>query len=155
MKLNTLPSIRGAKRPRKRFGCGVACGHGGTCTRGNKGGKARSGYSPAPVCSGIPYYRKLPIRGFNNARFRDTFSVVNLDSIAALQGVDVVDRNILEQAGLIRSADAKIKILGVGTITRPMSVRADKFSESAKSKILAAGGQVIEESVVGVIEKQG
>ncbi len=142
MNLNTLPKIKAYSKDTKRRGKGVGSGNGKTAGRGHKGGKARSGYSPAPCCSGIPYYRHLPIRGFSNYRFRTEYEVVNLDAISDLN-VESIDKKILFEKGLIRSEDSLVKVLGSGEISRKISITVDRFSESAKNAIESVGGQAI------------
>ncbi|MDR2863523.1 MAG: 50S ribosomal protein L15, partial [Puniceicoccales bacterium] len=104
----------------------------------------RSGGGVRPGFEGgqMPLYRKLPHRGFNNIN-RVDFAVVNLSSIAKVTG-DSVDRDTLVKAGLLRSNTTLIKILGTGEITRAVTVTAHKFSATAKAKIEAAGGKIVE-----------
>ncbi len=144
MKLHNLPKIEGSTHRHKRLGCGRSSGHGKTSGRGNKGMKARSGGGVRPGFEGgqMPLYRKLPHRGFNNVN-RVAFAVVNLSQIDKLEGSDI-DRNALVRAGVIREADLLIKVLGNGEISRAVTVSAQKFSASAKAKIEAAGGKVVE-----------
>ena len=144
MKLHTLPKIEGSTHRHKRLGCGIGSGHGKTCGRGHKGMKARSGGGVRPGFEGgqMPLYRKLPHRGFNNVN-RVEFAVVNLSQIDKCEGTEI-DRNALVKAGLIRESDLLIKVLGNGEITRAVTVSAQKFSASAKAKIEAAGGKVVE-----------
>ena len=144
MKLHTLPKIEGSTHRHKRLGCGRSSGHGKTAGRGNKGMKARSGGGVRPGFEGgqMPLYRKLPHRGFNNVN-RVEFAVVNLGQIDKCEGDDI-DRDALVKSGAVRAADLLVKVLGNGEIKRAVTVRAQKFSASAKAKIEAAGGKVIE-----------
>ncbi len=144
MKLHTLPKIEGSTHRHKRLGCGRSSGHGKTSGRGHKGMKARSGGGVRPGFEGgqMPLYRKLPHRGFNNVN-RVEFAVVNLSQIDKCEGSEI-DRNALVKAGLVRESDLLIKVLGNGEISRAVTVSAQKFSASAKAKIEAAGGKVIE-----------
>ena len=144
MKLHTLPKIEGSTHRHKRLGCGRSSGHGKTSGRGHKGMKARSGGGVRPGFEGgqMPLYRKLPHRGFNNVN-RVEFAVVNLSQIDKCEGTEI-DRNSLVKGGFIRQADLLVKVLGNGEITRAVTVSAQKFSASAKAKIEAAGGKVIE-----------
>lgn len=144
MKLHTLPKIEGSTHRHKRLGCGRSSGHGKTSGRGHKGMKARSGGGVRPGFEGgqMPLYRKLPHRGFNNVN-RVEFAVVNLSQIDKCEGTEI-DRNALVKGGFIRQADLLVKVLGNGEITRAVTVSAQKFSASAKAKIEAAGGKVIE-----------
>ena len=143
MKLHNLSNPAGAKHSHKRLGCGVGSGHGKTSGRGHKGMKARSGGGNRPVFEGgeMPLYRKLPHRGFNN-KLRVEFAVVNVGCLDALN-VDEVSRKELVEAGLVRASDALVKILGQGKLTKKITVKADKFSESAIKKIEAAGGKAV------------
>lgn len=144
MKLHTLPKIEGSTHRHKRLGCGRSSGHGKTSGRGHKGMKARSGGGVRPGFEGgqMPLYRKLPHRGFNNVN-RVEFAVVNLSQIDKCEGAEI-DRNVLVNAGYVRSSDLLVKVLGNGEITRAVTVTAQKFSASAKAKIEAAGGKVVE-----------
>jgi large subunit ribosomal protein L15 len=146
MKLHELKNVPGAVHRKKRVGCGEGGGHGKTSTRGGKGQSARSGSSFRPGFEGgqMPLYRKLPHRGFNNYNFRTEVAVVNLRDLAGLDAaVTEIDAVALAKAGLIRSGETVVKVLGDGEITRALKVTASKFSESAKAKIEKAGGQAI------------
>lgn len=142
MKLHTLPKIEGSTHRHKRLGCGIGSGHGKTSGRGHKGMKARSGGGVRPGFEGgqMPLYRKLPHRGFRNVN-RVEFAVVNVGQLANLEG-DVIDRDAMVRAGLVRANELFIKVLGMGEISKPVTVSAQKFSDSAKAKIEAAGGKV-------------
>ncbi len=142
MKLHTLPKIEGSTHRRKRLGCGPGSGHGKTSGRGNKGMKARSGGGVRPGFEGgqMPLYRKLPQRGFNNVNRVDC-AVVNVGQLQKLDG-DVIGREEMVRAGIVRANKSFIKVLGIGELSKPMTVSAQKFSASAKSKIEAAGGKV-------------
>ncbi len=139
-----------AKKPyekrRKRLGRGIGSGHGKTSTKGHKGQLARSG-SGARIRPGFeggqnPLYRKLPKRGFNNAAFASDYAVVNLDRIEAL-GVAEVSPELLVERGVIKTAKTGVKVLGNGSLSRPVVIKAHKFSESAKAKIEKAKGQAV------------
>lgn len=142
MKLHSLPKIEGSTHRHKRLGCGMGSGHGKTSGRGHKGMKARSGGGVRPGFEGgqMPLYRKLPHRGFRNVN-RIEFAVVNVGQLAKIEA-DVIDRDALVRAGLVRSNELFIKVLGMGEISKPVTVSAQKFSDSAKAKIEAAGGKV-------------
>ena len=143
MRLHNLPKSGGFK-PRKRIGRGEGGGRGKTSGRGHKGQRSRAGFSQRPGFESghIPLYRKLPKRGFSNAKFRVDFAVVNLDDLDRIEG-DVVDRAGLIAAGLLRSSSRLYKILGDGDVSRKLSVSAHKFSATAKAKIEAAGGEAL------------
>ncbi len=139
-----------AKKPynkrRKRLGRGRGSGHGKTSTKGHKGQLARSG-SGARIRPGFeggqnPLYRKLPKRGFNNNAFASEYAIVNLDRIEAL-GVAEVSPELLVERGVLKSAKSGVKILGGGSLSRAVVVKAHKFSESAKTKIEQAKGQAV------------
>jgi large subunit ribosomal protein L15 len=146
MKLHELKNVPGAIHRKKRVGCGEGGGHGKTSGRGGKGQSARSGSSIRPGFEGgqMPLYRKLPHRGFNNYEFRTEIAVVNLRDLAGLdESVTKVDAEALAKAGLIRSGEKSVKVLGDGEITRAIEITAARFSESAKAKIEKAGGKAI------------
>jgi large subunit ribosomal protein L15 len=146
MKLHELKNVPGAIHRKKRVGCGEGGGHGKTSGRGGKGQSARSGSSMRPGFEGgqMPLYRKLPHRGFNNFNFRTEIAVINLRDLGGLDAsVTEVDGAALARAGLIRSGETVVKVLGDGEITRALKVTAAKFSGSAKEKIEKAGGQAI------------
>jgi len=146
IKLHELKNVPGAIHRKKRVGCGEGGGHGKTSGRGGKGQTARSGSSIRPGFEGgqMPLYRKLPHRGFNNYEFRTEIAVVNLRDLAGLDAsVTEVDAVALAKAGIIRSGEKVVKVLGDGEITRALSITAEKFSGSAKAKIEKAGGKAI------------
>jgi len=146
MKLHELKNVKGATHRRKRVGCGRGSGHGKTSGRGGKGQTARSGGSIRPGFEGgqMPLYRKLPHRGFNSANFRVEYPVVNVSDLSNLDAsVTEVTVETLISVGFVRGGCTTVKILGNGELTRALKVTATKFSESAKAKIEAAGGQAI------------
>jgi len=142
MKLNELRPPEGARKKRKRIGRGEGSGHGGTSTKGHKGGKARSGGTVSPGFEGgqMPLQRRIPKRGFKNP-FRKEWSVINLGDLSAFPEGAVVDVESLKSSGLVKKVAFGVKILGDGEISRPLTVRAHAFSLSAKKKIEAAGGK--------------
>jgi large subunit ribosomal protein L15 len=146
MKLHELKNVPGAIHRKKRVGCGEGGGHGKTSGRGGKGQTARSGSSIRPGFEGgqMPLYRKLPHRGFNNYEFRTEIAVVNLRDLGGLDdSIKEIDAAGLAKAGLIRSGETVVKVLGDGEITRALKITAAKFSGSAKAKIEKAGGEAI------------
>lgn len=146
MKLHELKNVPGAVHRRKRVGCGEGSGHGKTSGRGGKGQTARSGSSIRPGFEGgqMPLYRKLPHRGFNQAAFRTEPAIVNVGDLSAIDaGVAEVNAEVLAKHGLIRKDETFVKVLGTGELKRALKITASKFSESAKAKIEAAGGQAI------------
>jgi large subunit ribosomal protein L15 len=142
MKLHTLAPSVGAKKLRKRIGRGPGSGHGKTATKGHKGLLARSGGGKGPGFEGgqMPLIRRMPKYGFLYP-FRTEYAVVNLKSLAALGTVDQVTPGVLVDAGLIKKKTQPVKILGVGELTRPVTIQAHKFSKSAMEKIQKAGGR--------------
>ena len=151
MKLNTLPKSKGLKKGKKCLGRGPGSGRGKTSGRGHKGQKARSGGSVRPTFEGgqSPLARRLPYsrgRGFKNFDFRIDFDVINVSDLESLDStVTEVTRDLLMSAGLIRKNSGLVKVLGNGTLTRSFIVKLDAFSSSAKAKIEAAGGKVLED----------
>jgi large subunit ribosomal protein L15 len=146
MKLHELKNVKGAIHRKKRVGCGEGGGHGKTSGRGGKGQTARSGGSIRPGFEGgqMPLYRKLPHRGFNQFNFRTEIAILNIGELAILDAsVTEVNAESLAAAGLIRSGEKAVKILGDGELSRAIKVTAAKFSDSAKAKIEKAGGQAI------------
>ena len=143
MQLHDLKPPRNSRFSRKRLGCGVGSGLGKTSGRGHKGQNSRSGGGVRPGFEGgqTPLYRRLPRRGFSNARYTTIYEVVNVCDLDKFKKGTEVTAELLAQAGLIRaSRGAKLKVLGTGEISVALNVKADKFSESAVSKIIAAGG---------------
>ena len=141
MKEHAIPS--GATHARKRVGRGEGNGRGKTCCRGENGAKSRSGYSLRPGFEGgqMPLFRKLPCRGFNNARFRKEYALVNICDLEKIQG-DIVDLDTAKAAGIVRSNANSIKLLGKGEVTKSFTVKVCKCTVSAQEKIKAAGGSV-------------
>jgi len=142
-KLTELRPQAGARKKRKRLGCGDASGHGGTSTKGHKGQKARTGGKiPAWFEGGqMPLQRRLPKRGFTNP-FKIYCQVVNLDRLAKLEaGVEVTPESLYERR-IVRNRSIPIKILGTGEISIPLKVRVHSISKTAKEKLERAGGSV-------------
>ncbi len=139
MKLHELRPAKGSRHSRKRVGRGPGSGLGKTAGRGHKGQKSRSGYSRRVGFEGgqLPLVRRLPKRGFTSLQ-REEYSTVNVDALAELRGT-VSPTELLEH-GLVRKG-RKVKILGNGEITRALTVRAHKFTATARKKLEAAGGR--------------
>ncbi|MDR3143253.1 MAG: 50S ribosomal protein L15 [Puniceicoccales bacterium] len=144
MKLHTLIRGKNSGKARKRVGRGGGSGLGQTSGRGHKGGKARAGYTPSPIASGIPFYRRLPKRGFKHPRSALGEGYANLKDLARCGEVELIDRQVLVEKGILSTSARFVKILGEGDWDRPCKVVADRFSRAAKAKILAAGGEVQE-----------
>ncbi len=142
MRLHDLKPRPGAKHRRKRLGQGESSGHGKTSGRGGKGQTARSGSSIRIGFEGgqMPLIRRIPKRGFNNARHTTRFLPVNLESLNQFDDGARVDAEALRNAGLANGRLEQIKILGDGDLTKKLTVSAHAFSASAKAKIEAKGG---------------
>jgi large subunit ribosomal protein L15 len=142
MKIEEIKPAEGSRKKCKRVGRGVGSGHGKTSCKGHKGQKARSGGTVGLGFEGgqMPLQRRVPKRGFKN-RFAVEYSIVNLDTINGLQGIDVITPELLKEKKLIRDLKDGLKVLGDGKIERPVTVRAAAFSASAAAKIAAAGGK--------------
>lgn len=141
--LHTLQPNPGAKHRKKRLGCGESSGLGKTCGKGNKGQKARSGGSIRPGFEGgqMPLHRRLPKKGFNNARFRSCIQIINLCQLEAFfEAGAVVTENELRAAGLIKGTCDAVKLLANGNLSKALNVSVDFASKAAAEKIAAAGG---------------
>ncbi len=143
MKLHFLPTIEGATHRKKRKGCGRGSGHGKTSCAGMKGGKARSGYGVRPGFEGgqTPLWMRVPKRGFTRTGLQVPYSIVNIEDLSRVDG-DVIDRDALVRAGLVRANSDIVKLLGAGELSRKIHVTVNMVSASARQKIEAAGGQV-------------
>ena len=146
MRQDNLSPAPGSTKSRKRVGRGDGSGHGTYSGRGCKGQKSRAGYKMRPGFEGgqLPLIKRLPRkRGFTNI-FRVEYSVVNINSLNVFESGSEVTPEKLVAAGVVKSLRYPIKILAEGDIKHPLTVKANKFSASAKAKIEAAGGQVEE-----------
>ena len=134
-------------KKRKRVGRGIGSGHGKTSSKGHKGHSSRQGFKLSPIFEGgqMPLARRVPKRGFFNGAFKKHYVIVNLAELEAkFEGGEVVDEQALRAKGLVKGHEFDgIKILGDGAVTKPLEVRATKFSESAAQKIAAAGGKTV------------
>ena len=144
MRLHTLRPRPGSRHRVKRLGCGESSGHGKTSGKGHKGQKARSGGSLRLGFEGgqMPLIRRLPKRGFNNARFHKTYAIVNLSDLNDFKAGTVVTEKMLRESQLVRGNGAGVKILGSGELKHALTVEADKISASAREKIEKAGGTI-------------
>jgi large subunit ribosomal protein L15 len=142
MRLDELRSAPGANKKRKRVGRGDGSGHGKTSGRGHKGQGSRSGGNVQPGFEGgqMPLQRRLPKRGFHNPS-RTDIAVVNLGQLDLLPAGSDATPETLAQRGLIKGKGRQVKILGDGSLSKAMTVRAHGFSAKAKEKIEAAGGK--------------
>ncbi len=144
MKLHELSPAKGSKKSVKRIGRGTASGQGKTSGKGQKGQKSRSGYSSRPGFEGgqMPLQRRVPKRGFNNI-FATEYAIVNVAVLNdRFDDGATVDAQSLVEAGVIKKTLDGVKILGKGEITKALTVKVTAISETAKSKIEAAGGKV-------------
>jgi large subunit ribosomal protein L15 len=142
MRLHNLKPRPGAKHRTKRLGQGESSGHGKTSGRGGKGQTARSGSSIRIGFEGgqMPLIRRMPKRGFNNARFTVRYIAVNVGDLEKFDNSAKVDETALRAVGLANGPGAGVKILGNGELTKKLTVSAHGFSASAKAKIEAKGG---------------
>lgn len=142
MKLHELSPAFGSTKEAKRIGRGHGSGNGKTAGKGHKGQKARSGHGQRPGFEGgqMPLQRRVPKRGFNNI-FAEEITVINLASLEKFEDESVVDTAALFRAGIIKKADAKVKVLGNGKLTKKLTVKLNAFSASAAEKINSLGGK--------------
>ena len=135
------------RKKRKRIGRGIGSGHGKTSTKGHKGHASRQGFKLSPLFEGgqMPLARRIPKRGFFNGAFKKVYAIVNLDDLELrFEAGAVVDEAAMRAKGLVKGQEFDgIKILGNGALTKPLQVHATKFSESATTKIAAAGGSAV------------
>ena len=144
MKLNTMHPAEGATKTRKRVGRGVGSGLGKTSGKGHKGQNARSGGGVRPGFEGgqLPLFRRLPKRGFSNARFKTEYATINLSDLNRFEDGAVVTPELLKEMGLVKNQLDGIKVLGNGTLEKKLTVKAHKFSSSAQEKIESLGGKI-------------
>lgn len=138
--------LKGTKyTTRTRVGRGIGS-KGKTCGRGHKGWGQRSGSTRRPGYEGgqMPLYRRVPQRGFTNARFRTDYTIINVDALEVFNAGDVVTLQAVLDHGLVSLNTKNFKVLGGGELTKKLTVRAQKFSKSAIDKIAAAGGSIVE-----------
>ncbi len=143
MKLESLPKTKEQKR-KKIVGRGPGSGMGKTSTRGQKGQKARSGVSISAWFQGgqSPLYRRIPKRGFNNKRFETKYATINLSDLNTFfNDGDTVTPEILKERGIIKKQLSGIKVLANGELEKKLTVKAQRFSSTAVTKIEAAGGK--------------
>ncbi len=145
MELHNLKPAKGSVKSRKRVGRGQGAGTGGTSTRGHKGAKSRSGYSRKRAFEGgqMPLQMRLPKRGFKNPNRVEyvSINVGALEELAAKHNLSEISEATLYEAGIIKKRDI-VKILGNGEISTKLTIATKAISESAKAKIIAAGGSV-------------
>ena len=141
MKLNELKNVEGAKAKGMKVGRGLGSGKGKNCGTGNKGQKSRSGGVKAPGFEGgqTPLYRRLPKFGFTNGAHKE-YAIVNVSSLNKFKEGTVVTPTLLVEEGLVKKEFDGVKILGNGELTVKLTVKATKFSASAKAAIEKLGG---------------
>ena len=146
MKLHELKPAEGSAKAAWRKGRGAGSGNGKTAGKGHKGQNARSGGGVRPGFEGgqLPLYRKLPKRGFNNARFAKVYAIVNVEALNVFENGAVVDLDALLAKKIVRKANDGLKVLGSGELTKKLTVKASVFSATAKEKIEAVGGKTEE-----------
>ena len=144
MDLSTVHQGVHKLKKKKRVGRGPGSGHGKTASRGSKGQYSSAGaHRPFAVFEGgqMQLFRRIPKRGFSNARFRKDYLIVNVGDLdAAFNEGDVVDREALKRTGLAKGPADGIRILGQGELTKKLTVKAHHFTKSAAEKITAKGG---------------
>ena len=142
MKLNELSNLNATAR--KRVGRGPGSGTGKTSGKGHKGQNARSGGGVRPGFEGgqLPLFRRLSKRGFNNYNFRTVYATVNVGDLERFEEGTTVTKELLIEAGLVKKELDGIKVLGNGELTKKLTVKAAKFSASAKAAIEEAGGTI-------------
>ncbi len=143
MKLNNMHPAIGATTVSKRVGRGTGSGNGKTSGKGHKGQNARSGGGVRPGFEGgqLPLFRRLPKRGFTNAKFKTVYATINLSDLEKFENGAVVTPELLHEMGLIKNQLDGIKVLGNGNLTKKIVVKANKFSAAAKTKIEELGGK--------------
>lgn len=142
MKLHELKPAEGSRKERNRVGRGIGSGNGKTAGRGHKGQNSRSGGGVRLGFEGgqNPLYRRLPKRGFTNPT-RKEYAIVNLETLNRFEAGTEVTPELLLETGIVSNAKSGIKILGDGQLEKGLTVKANKFSASAKEAIEAAGGK--------------
>lgn len=142
MKLHELTNLEA--KDRKRIGRGPGSGNGKTAGKGHKGQNARSGGGVRPGFEGgqLPLYRRLSKRGFNNYNFRTVYATVNVSDLGIFDEGTVVTVELLKEVGLVTKELDGVKVLGNGELTKKLTVKANKFSETAKEKIENVGGTI-------------
>ena len=144
MKLHELEKNLGATHKKKILGRGRGSGLGKTSGKGHKGQNARSGGGVRAVFEGgqTPLYRRLPKRGFNNARFETVYAVINVSDLNRFENGTVVSPALLKEVGLVKNQLDGIKVLGNGELTKKLTIQAHKFSKTAVEKIEKSGSKI-------------
>ncbi|HZH59288.1 MAG TPA: 50S ribosomal protein L15 [Metabacillus sp.] len=141
MKLHELKPAEGSRKTRNRVGRGIGSGNGKTAGKGHKGQNARSGGGVRPGFEGgqTPLFQRLPKRGFTNINRKD-YAIVNLDVLNRFEDGTEVTPEFLLESGVVSNVKSGVKILGNGQLEKKLTVKANKFSASAKEAIESAGG---------------
>lgn len=147
--LHNLKPAPGSHRDRKRLGRGPGSGTGKTSGKGHKGSMARAGHGgpgggkPGFEGGQMPLTRRIPKRGFNNARFRTSYQIIGLDDLAKVEGDEITPAS-LAAAGIVRLRVGPVKLLANGDVSQAYTIRGLKVSGAAKDRIVAAGGRIEE-----------
>ncbi len=144
MKLHTMKPNDGATTVKKRVGRGIGSGLGKTSGKGHKGQNARSGGGVRPGFEGgqLPLFRRLPKRGFSNARFKTRYATINLSDLNRFEDGAVVTPELLKEMGLVKKQLDGIKVLGNGKLEKKLTVKAHQFSSTAQREIESHGGKI-------------
>jgi len=144
MKLHELEKNIGATHRAKRKGIGRGSGNGKTSGRGQKGQNSRSGGGVRANFEGgqLPLYRRLPKRGFSNAKFKITYAIINVGDLNVFEDGTVVTPALLKETGLLKKQLDGVKVLGNGTLEKKLTIQANKFSKEAMEKINKAGSKI-------------
>jgi len=144
MKLSTMRPNDGATTTRKRVGRGPGSGLGKTSGKGHKGQNARSGGGVRPGFEGgqLPLFRRLPKRGFSNAKFKTEYATINLSDLNRFEDGAVITPELLKEMGLLKNQLDGVKVLGNGTLEKKLTVKAHKFSSKAQREIESLGGKI-------------
>ena len=144
MKLHELEKNIGATHRAKRKGIGRGSGNGKTSGRGQKGQNSRSGGGVRAVFEGgqLPLYRRLPKRGFTNAKFKTTYAIINVSDLNRFEDGTLVTPALLKECGLLNKQLDGVKILGNGNLEKKLTIQANKFSKEAIEKINASGSKI-------------
>lgn len=143
MKLHELSSLDGSVKNRKRVGRGPGSGTGKTSGKGEKGQNARSGGGVRPGFEGgqLPLFRRLPKRGFTNAKFKTVYAVINLTDLNKFEDGSVITPELLKDMGILKNQLDGVKVLGNGKLEKKLTVKANQFSDTAVAAIEALGGK--------------
>ncbi len=144
MKLHEMHPMEGSTHRRKIVGRGPGSGLGKTSGKGHKGQNARSGGGVRPGFEGgqLPLFRRLPKRGFSNARFKKVYATVNLSDLNVFNDGDVVTPEMLIEKGIVKKELSGIKVLATGELEKKLTIKAHKYSKKALEKVENSGGKI-------------